>query len=877
MAIADVSHYVKDGDPLDRDARERGTSVYFPRRVIPMLPEALSNELCSLKPDVDRLCMVCDMEVTAEGAIRKHRFYPAVMHSRARLTYTQVWNWLADPKSVTREAKALLPQLADLYALFHALKRAREARGAIDFDSVEMQLEFDVQGKIVRIVPVVRNDAHKLIEECMLAANVCTAEFLAAHKHPALYRVHEGPTPEKLAALRDFLASCALALPGGDEPDGVRLREAAAADQGPPRLRAAADGAAALAAAGAVPAGQRRPLRPLLRGLRALHVADPPLSRTCVVHRAIKAVLAGREYKPAGTSWTELGVHCSLTERRADDATRDVENWLKCYFMQDKVGETFDGTISGVTNFGIFVTLDGLNIDGLVHVTELGRDYFHFDAGRHAMVGERSGRIFQLAGRVRVMVARVDLETTKIDFTLADAPATLPSAPGTRAGQTARPRARIAPAARPPSDERPPRSLRSLPPGGQSVPFGRPGGQLNGPHAHCVRCPPGGSQCPSGGRAGTDRRTGMDLVIQASAIRAADVAAIASLTGAHGIHALGSGTPEAFRLARAQPHPGVAALCAAAGIDHAFVPAGQTRDRVRVVAMDMDSTLITIECIDEIADGMGIKQDVAAITAAAMRGEIDFAESLMRRVALLSGLPVGELERVYAERLELSPGAERMLEGFKAAGAKTLLVSGGFTFFTDRLKARLDFDAAAANVLEIAGWPPDRPRRAADLRRAGEGCAPGRDAGTPRRRGRHRGRDRRRRQRRADAESGRCVDRVSRETRLARAGNLCDRPLRSRRGAESVRVTVAQPVGARLQSSKSPSSIHAIWIASRIFSPLCFGSSSNPGSSSTHRLRSVNRMTRGSTSGCCSESAIAISRMSVHFIGGSASASLWRS
>jgi phosphoserine phosphatase len=194
----------------------------------------------------------------------------------------------------------------------------------------------------------------------------------------------------------------------------------------------------------------------------------------------------------------------------------------------------------------------------------------------------------------------------------------------------------------------------------------------------------------------------MDLVIQSSAIRAADVAAIASLTGARGIHALGSGTPEAFRLARAQPHPGVAALCAAAGIDHAFVPAGQTRDRVRVVAMDMDSTLIAIECIDEIADGMGIKQDVAAITAAAMRGEIDFAESLMRRVALLSGLPVGELERVYAERLELSPGAERMLEGFRAAGAKTLLVSGGFTFFTDRLQARLAFDAAAANVLEIA-------------------------------------------------------------------------------------------------------------------------------------------------------------------------------
>jgi ribonuclease R len=403
-----------------------------------MLPEALSNELCSLKPAVDRLCMVCDMEVTAEGAIRKHRFYPAVMHSRARLTYTEVWSWLADPKSVPREAKQLLPRLADLYALFHALKRAREARGAIDFDSVEMQLEFDVQGKIVRIVPVVRNDAHKLIEECMLAANVCTAEFLAQHKHPALYRVHEGPTPEKLAALRDFLASCALALPGGDAPT--------ASDYAQLLLRIKDRPDYALLQTVLLRSLQQARYRPDNVGHFGLSYEayahfTSPIRRypDLVVHRAIKAVLARREYKPAGMSWNELGVHCSLTERRADEATRDVENWLKCYFMQDKVGETFDGTISGVTNFGIFVTLDGLNIDGLVHVTELGRDYFHFDAGRHAMVGERSGRLFQLAGRVRVMVARVDLETAKIDFTLADAPATLPSAPGTRAGQDGAP------------------------------------------------------------------------------------------------------------------------------------------------------------------------------------------------------------------------------------------------------------------------------------------------------------------------------------------------------------------------------------------------------------------------------------------------------
>jgi len=419
VAIADVSHYVKDGDALDRDARERGTSVYFPRRVIPMLPEALSNELCSLKPKVDRLCMVCEMAISDEGSIGSYKFYPAVMHSRARLTYTQAWNWLSDPKSVTRDAKPLLPHLNDLYALFHALKRAREARGAIDFDSVEMELEFDVSGKIVRIVPVVRNDAHKLIEECMLAANVCTAEYLQQHKHPALYRVHEGPTPEKLAALRDFLASCALSLPGGDDPTAAHYAQLLLRIKDRPDY--------ALLQTVLLRSLQQARYRPDNVGHFGLSYEayahfTSPIRRypDLLVHRSIKAVLAGTEYKPAGASWAELGVHCSLTERRADDATRDVENWLKCYFMRDRVGETFDGTVSGVTSFGIFVTLDGLNIDGLVHVTELGRDYFHFDATRHALIGERSGRVFQLAGRVRVSVARVDLETTKIDFTLAD-------------------------------------------------------------------------------------------------------------------------------------------------------------------------------------------------------------------------------------------------------------------------------------------------------------------------------------------------------------------------------------------------------------------------------------------------------------------------
>jgi ribonuclease R len=427
VAIADVSHYVRDGDALDRDARARGTSVYFPRRVIPMLPEALSNELCSLKPDVDRLCMVCEIDVGAQGAIRGYRFYPAVMHSRARLTYTQVWSWLAAHAAaaarVPPEAKPLLPQLLDLHALYRALAGAREKRGAIDFDTVELQLEFDVDGKIVRLVPAPRNDAHRIIEECMLAANVCTAQFLAGAKHPTLYRVHEGPTPEKLAQLKEFLGGCGLALAGGDAPTAADYAKLLLAIRGRPDY--------ALLQTVLLRSLQQAQYRPDNVGHFGLSYEayahfTSPIRRypDLLVHRAIKAALAGRQYRPGGTSWAELGAHCSLTERRADEATRDVESWLKCYFMQDKVGATFDGTISGVASFGIFVTLDDLGIDGLVHVTELGRDYFHYAAARHALVGERTGRTFQLAGRVRVTVVRVDLDATKIDFALAqDAPA----------------------------------------------------------------------------------------------------------------------------------------------------------------------------------------------------------------------------------------------------------------------------------------------------------------------------------------------------------------------------------------------------------------------------------------------------------------------
>jgi ribonuclease R len=420
VAIADVSHYVHDADAVDRDARERGTSVYFPRRVIPMLPEALSNELCSLKPDVDRLCVACEIAIDGRGNIAHHRFTPAVMHSRARLTYTQVWNWLSQPEETrTPEARALLPHLENLYALYKALAAARARRGAIDFDTVELGLEFDAQGKIERIVPVPRNDAHRIIEECMLAANVCAAAYLIERKHPALFRIHEGPTPEKLEALKEFLAGSGLSLTGGDSPAPKDYAKLLAKIHGRPDenlLQTVLLRSLQQAVYGPDNVGH------FGLGYDAYTHFTSPIRRypDLLIHRAIRACLAGKQYRPTGASWTELGVHCSLTERRADEATRDVENWLKCYFMQDRVGETFSGTISGVTHFGVFVTLDGLNIDGLVHVTELGSDYFHFDAIRHALVGERTGKSWRLADRVRVKVARVDLEQTRIDFVPAD-------------------------------------------------------------------------------------------------------------------------------------------------------------------------------------------------------------------------------------------------------------------------------------------------------------------------------------------------------------------------------------------------------------------------------------------------------------------------
>ncbi|CAG4882872.1 exoribonuclease R, RNase R [Georgfuchsia toluolica] len=419
VAIADVSHYVTADSVLDQEAYERGNSVYFPRRVIPMLPEKLSNGLCSLNPEVERLSMVCDMSISATGEIKRYRFYSAVMFSQARLTYTEVAAALYEGNKDTRRKLAkVLPHLEDLDALFRVMLKARTKRGAIDFDTPETIMVFDDHGKILRIEPYERNDAHRLIEECMLAANVCASEFLRDHEQAVLYRTHPEPKEEKVAKLRDFLATFGLQLGGGDTPhakDYAKLLEKL--DGRPDKLLL-----------------QTVMLRSLQQAIYSpdnvghfglayesyAHFTSP-IRRypDLLVHRAIKAVLAGGKYAPG--NWDEIGMHCSATERRADEATRDVENWLKCYYMQDRVGEIFSGSISSVVPFGIFVALDDVFVEGLVHVSELGRDYFTFDETNHQMIGERTGVRYRLADRIRVQLVRVDMNSNKIDFRLAPA------------------------------------------------------------------------------------------------------------------------------------------------------------------------------------------------------------------------------------------------------------------------------------------------------------------------------------------------------------------------------------------------------------------------------------------------------------------------
>ena len=416
VAIADVSFYVKPDDTLDKEAFERGNSVYFPRRVIPMLPEALSNGLCSLNPDVERLCMVCDMQIDAAGIVQKYQFYPSVMRSKARMTYTKVADMLENPQGETAQEYArIMPYVQNLYALFKLMLNQREKRGAIEFESTETMMMFDDNGKIEKIVPVQRNDAHKLIEECMLAANVCAADFLKTNEHAALYRIHEGPTPEKLEALRTFMAEVGFGVTGGDKPH--------AKDYGKLMNLIKTRPDAQLLQTVLLRSMQQAVYSPDNVGhfglaYEAYAHFTSPIRRypDLLIHRAIKAVVNGEKYK--AKDWDALGVHCSMTERRADDATRDVTNWLKCFYMQDKIGEVYEGTVAGVTSFGVFVALDGVYVEGLLHVTELGNDYFNYDKAHHEMVGERTGARFRLGDRLTIKVARVDLETSKIDFTL---------------------------------------------------------------------------------------------------------------------------------------------------------------------------------------------------------------------------------------------------------------------------------------------------------------------------------------------------------------------------------------------------------------------------------------------------------------------------
>ena len=456
VAIADVSHYVKPDSALDRDAYERATSVYFPRRVIPMLPEKLSNGLCSLNPDVDRLCMVCDMVITHEGELHAYQFYPAVMHSHARFTYNEVAAILGNtrgPEAMRREP--LVPHLLHLHEVYRALLKGRTARGAVDFDTTETQIVCDDNGRIAKIVPRVRTEAHRLIEECMLAANVCSADFILRAKHPSLYRVHEGPTPEKRETLKNYLKALGLGLSLGEDPRPGDFQAIAQATKDRPD--------ATQIHTMLLRSMQQAVYTPVNSGhfglaYEAYTHFTSPIRRypDLMVHRVIKALLGRDRYQLAlppsvvssvGTvrkggkglvtqgldkaiikaskgklspaeaqAWETAGIHCSANERRADEASRDVEAWLKCMFMRERLGEEYGGTVTAATSFGLFVQLDGLYVEGLIHVTELGGEYFRFDEARQELRGERTGVRYGIGARVRVQISRVDLDTRKIDF-----------------------------------------------------------------------------------------------------------------------------------------------------------------------------------------------------------------------------------------------------------------------------------------------------------------------------------------------------------------------------------------------------------------------------------------------------------------------------
>jgi len=452
VAIADVSHYVQDKTPLNEDAILRSTSVYFPRRVIPMLPEKLSNGLCSLNPHVDRLCMVADMVLDLDGHVTAYQFYPAVMHSQARLTYTQVWEYLSEGTGVlANEHEAVAPHIKNLYALFHLQLQSRGLRGAMEFETTETYIVSDENGKIKEILPRTRNDAHRLIEECMLSANVCAAEFIEQSERTSLYRVHEGPTPEKLEILRKNLMMAGLRMGGGDKPTPQDYAEVMRQVVGRPDAQTL----------------QTLLLRSMQQAVYApdnlghfglayaayTHFTSP-IRRypDLLIHRTIKAILLGQRYTPSlegftlledtrkktnavdnavkhvdkqrakpdanQMTWQRLGEHTSMCERRADEASRDVTAWLKCEYMKQFIGEVMAGKISAVTQFGAFVTLDAVFVDGLIHISELGQDYFEFDEASFSLKGRASGMSYRLGDAVSVRIAGVDSDTRKIDFVL---------------------------------------------------------------------------------------------------------------------------------------------------------------------------------------------------------------------------------------------------------------------------------------------------------------------------------------------------------------------------------------------------------------------------------------------------------------------------
>jgi len=443
VAIADVSHYVGVDSPLDREAMTRATSVYFPGRTIPMLPEALSNGLCSLNPNVDRLCMVCEMNISKTGTLSRYKFYEGVMNSKARLTYTQVGALLDAPESALAQTMRgqyphLVKPLQHLHEAYKALRQAREVRGAIDFETRETRIVFGDDKKIEKIVPVVRNDAHKIIEECMLCANVATARFLAKHKLAGLYRVHESPKTERLETLRAFLAELGIVLEGGDKPTPKDYQEVFS------KIRNRPDSEV-------IQTMMLRSMRqavytPVNEGHFGLAYAayahfTSPIRRypDLLVHRAIRGLIrSGAESTNVqrvneaqvekAEKWSpytdqqmvELGEHCSMAERRADEAVRDVTDWLKCEFMLSRVGEVFTGRISSVVGFGLFIELHDYFVEGLVHISSLPGDYYRFEPEKQRLVGERSGRSYRLGDDVEIIVSRVNLEDRKIDFDLTD-------------------------------------------------------------------------------------------------------------------------------------------------------------------------------------------------------------------------------------------------------------------------------------------------------------------------------------------------------------------------------------------------------------------------------------------------------------------------